>query len=222
MKHSWLHKKDAKKLILFFGGWSCDEQAFKTIPSEDYDVVMLYDYSNLTFPLEVENAMDNYSEVSLLAWSFGVWVAQIALYPLKDRLKNTVAINGTLHPVDRSYGIPTPIALGTLSGLSDKNLKKFHRRMFSNRDDWSRFEAAYPLRAFDEVKNELFLLFEHFKVQKPKHDFYQTAIISKEDLIFSAVNQTNYWQGKAKLIEMQQGHFCFYVFQDWKEIIGLK
>ena len=222
MKHIFLHDNENDKLILFFNGWSCDDRPFQNITCQDSDVIMLYDYRDLTLPTDVLKAISNYQNISVVAWSFGVWVAQQALYPLKDKLQQTIAVNGTIYPVDKDFGIPAPIALGTLSGLSDKNLQKFHRRMFSKREDWSKFEGNYPQRSFDEVKNELFLLLEHFKVQKLKDDFYQRAIVGKDDLIFSAVHQLNYWQGQVELIELNQGHFCFYEFKDWNEIIHLK
>ncbi len=222
MKHIFLHNNKHDKLILFFNGWSCDDKPFQNLSSQDSDVIMLYDYRDLTLPNEVLVAINSYSEVNVVAWSFGVWVAQLALYPIKDQLQQTIAINGTIFPVDKDFGIPAPIALGTLSGLSDKNLRKFHRRMFSERDDWAMFETNYPERSFEEVKNELFLLLEHFKVQKLKDDFYHTAVVGTHDLIFSSVNQLNYWQGKAHIAQLEQGHFCFYGYNDWNEIIRLK
>ncbi|MCU4156142.1 DUF452 family protein [Carboxylicivirga sp. A043] len=221
MKYSWLHKKNSHHLILFFNGWSCDEYPFSPLKSGECDVLMLNDYRDLTMPEEVFEFMEVYQKISVVAWSFGVWVAQVALYPLKETLRHTIAINGTLQPVDKEFGIPAPIALGTLSGLNDKNLEKFQRRMFSDKSHWKQFVDNKPQRGFDEVKNELFLLLQHFKVQKLKDDFYNTAVIGRSDLIFSASNQLSYWEGKADVVKVSGGHFCFYDFSNWYDIINL-
>lgn len=221
MEYKWLQKSDSKKLILFFNGWSCDEQPFKTVGSDGSDVLMVYDYRDLTLPKQVIESIYLYETVSVIAWSFGVWVAQLALYPLKNMLTRTIAVNGTVKPVDKYFGIPAPIAMGTLSGLNDRNLEKFQRRMFSEQEQWECFNQNKPLRPFDEVKNELFLLLQHFRVQRMKDDFYDTALISRSDLIFPSANQYHYWEGKADIIELNHGHFCFYGFDNWEELVHL-
>ncbi len=221
MEYKWLHKSDSESLILFFNGWSCDEQPFQTMSSGGSDVLMMYDYRDLTLPKQVVETMEQYQTISVIAWSFGVWVAQVALYPLKDKLACVIAVNGTAKPVDKDFGIPAPIAMGTLSGLNERNLQKFQRRMFSTQEHWAQFSRNKPFRPFEEIKNELFLLLEHFKVQKMKNDFYDAAVVASEDLIFPSANQRNYWKDRAEVIELNHGHFCFYSFDNLDEIIHL-
>lgn len=182
---------------------------------------MLNDYCDLSVPDEVLKATEQYQKVSVIAWSFGVWVAQVALYPLRKHLSKVIAINGTTQPVDKDFGIPAPVALGTLSGLNNRNLEKFQRRMFTDKVFWQQFIDNKPQRSFDEVKNELFLLLQHFKVQKLGNDFYDLAIVSTNDLIVPASNQLNFWNSRAHIIELEAGHFCFYDFHNWDEIINL-
>ncbi|WP_430811234.1 MULTISPECIES: DUF452 family protein [unclassified Carboxylicivirga] len=221
MKYTWLHKNYVERLILFFNGWSCDEQPFRTIGDGGNDVLMVYDYRDLALPNQVIEAMEQYQSVSVVAWSFGVWVAQVALGSLKYKLERTIAVNGTGAPVDKALGIPAPIAMGTLSGLNDRNLQKFQRRMFCTKEHWALFRANQPVRPLDEVKDELFLLLQHVKVQNLTGDFYDTALIGSCDLIFPAANQHRYWKDRAAIIELEQGHFCFYEFESWEQIIHL-
>ncbi|TRX64266.1 DUF452 family protein [Carboxylicivirga sp. M1479] len=222
MKYSWLHKTNAEQLILYFNGWSCDEKPFQFLKSKKADVLMFYDYRSISLPEEVLSQLDKYSRVYVVAWSFGVWVAQMLMYPIKHKIYEAIAINGTLKPLDIECGIPLPIAMGTLAGLSEVNLEKFHKRMFCHRSQWERFNNRKPERLIDDVKNELFLLYQHFKVQKLQTKFYNKAIIGSEDRIFSSENQMRYWErNNTRILKLKQGHFCFYEFTTWQDIISL-
>ena len=219
MNQTWLHQNNTEKLILFFNGWGCDEHPFEHLQSANYDVLMLNDYRDLTFPEEAFNAVHAYREVHVLAWSFGVWVAQCVLMPLKDQIHSAIAINGTFQPVSAQYGIPEPIILGTLTNLSARNLEKFQRRMLHGAADWQRFDAIMPQRELDEVENELFLLTQHFQVGKMKEGFYTQAIIGTDDRIIPTANQKAFWAGRVPIIELEQGHFCFFAFSSWDEVL---
>jgi len=221
MTHTWLHQNKADQLILFFNGWGCDERQFNHMASTDYDVLMLNDYRDLTLPNEAFNAVHDYNEVHVAAWSFGVWVAQCVLMPLKDKIQSAIAINGTFQPVSTHYGIPEPIILGTLSNLSERNLVKFQRRMLKNSEDWKQFEQVKPQRSLDEVENELFLLTQHFQVGKMKEGFYSQAIIGSDDRIIPTANQKAFWADRVSISELEQSHFCFFAFQSWDEVLNV-
>jgi len=221
MNTIWLHQNNSNKLILFFNGWGCDERPFQHMLASEYNVLMLNDYKELVLSDEVLEAIHHHDEVHVVAWSFGVWVAQCLLMPLKQMISSATAINGTLEPVSVKHGIPEPIALGTLSGLTDANLLKFQRRMLRSKEAWQRFEQVKPKRELEEVKNELFLLLQHFKVQKPGEGFYSGAIIGSDDLIMPVENQKAYWDSCAPVIELKQPHFCFFEFNSWTDILEL-
>ena len=219
MNHIWLHQNKADKLILFFNGWGCDQYQFQHMQSDNYDVLMLNDYRSLYLPESFWEALESYKEINVVAWSFGVWVAQCVMEEWGDRVYEAVAINGTTEPVSACFGIPKPIVMATLSNLSERNLEKFQRRMVKSSDLWARFEPVKPQRDLDEVENELFLLTEHFKVQKFKKNAFNKVIIGNDDLIMPTVNQKAFWQGKAELIDLDQPHFCFFAFHKWDDII---
>jgi len=222
MNCTWLHQNNTDKLILFFNGWGCDEHPFQHMISSGYDVLMVNDYRDLTLPEEAFKAVHDYKEVQVVAWSFGVWVAQSVLMPLKEQIQSAMAINGTFQPVSAQYGIPEPIILGTLTNLSERNLAKFQRRMVTNSEDWQQFERIKPQRLLDEVENELFLLTQHFQVGKMKEGFYSQAIIGTDDRIIPTANQKAFWVERVPVKELEQGHFCFFAFESWDEVLTIQ
>lgn len=72
MKHVWIRKNGARRLVVFFSGFACDADFLKEedIP-EGCDAVAFYDYRSLNFDIDVSA----YPEIGVAAWSFGVWVA---------------------------------------------------------------------------------------------------------------------------------------------------
>ena len=51
MQYHWLNKQNNEKLIIFFTGWSFDENPFKFLKSDNFDVMIFYDYNNLEIPV---------------------------------------------------------------------------------------------------------------------------------------------------------------------------
>ena len=118
MQSHWLNKQNNEKLIIFFTGWSFDENPFKFLKCDDFDVVIFFDYTNLQ-PVQIPD----YKKYFLISWSMGVFSA----YLLKDKLpefSKKIAINGTPYPVDNEFGIPLKPFLLTLrhaeKGLEEK------------------------------------------------------------------------------------------------------
>ena len=107
-------------------GWGLDEQPFCFLDSESHDVFMLYDYRDLSFPVDVKALFRPYKEIYLLAWSLGVWVSQSLKNLLPDRTAFSVAINGTLQPIHQQYGIAPDIFASTLQHLSPAPQIRLH------------------------------------------------------------------------------------------------
>ncbi|MDE6336835.1 MAG: DUF452 family protein, partial [Muribaculaceae bacterium] len=125
MKSEFLHKDNTGRLIIIFAGWSTAPDFYRHISLPGWDLLIVYDYSDLDFDKSV---MDGYHTVALFAWSLGVFVAS-KVVPA-DRIALAVAINGTESPVDDKFGIPVNIFNGTAQTLNTRNLAKFRRRMF--------------------------------------------------------------------------------------------
>ena len=131
MKYKWLNRGKNNKIILFFNGWGMDENVVNHLDSEDYDVLMFYDYNSLDTDFDFE-LLEAYFEKNLIAWSMGVMVAaylapSLAL-PLGEGKRT--AINGTLKPIDEEYGIHPKIYDLTIKGFNEKGRDRFIKSMF--------------------------------------------------------------------------------------------
>ena len=120
------------KLLLFFNGWGASPELFARLePDADRDYWVVYDYRG-GFGMEEE--VSAYKEVTVVAWSLGVFVATLALAERGLPIVRAVAINGTLFPMHDTLGIPQKIFLGTLENLNEEGIKRFNRRMCGSRD----------------------------------------------------------------------------------------
>ena len=74
MQKHWLKRIGAPDLIVVALGWASEPRLVQNIPTEGHDVLVLYDYRTLE-PLAAADTAP-YGQITLLAWSFGVWVAE--------------------------------------------------------------------------------------------------------------------------------------------------
>ena len=97
MKQHFIIKNNSKRLLLFFAGWGMDETPFLQIRPTDTDWMVCYDYRSLEFDTDL---LQEYSEIRLIAWSMGVWVASQLMkqYPSLP-ISHSIAINGTPYPI---------------------------------------------------------------------------------------------------------------------------
>lgn len=203
MKYKWLNKKTNQNLIVFFNGWGMDESVVKHLGFEEYDVLMFYDYNNLETDFDFQE-LNNYKTRYLIAWSMGVMTA--ALFDIKYDSKT--AVNGTLKPIDNSFGIPERIYDLTLKGFNEKGAKRFIQSMFEG-------ECKLPevSRDLENQKSELFAL----KTYCANPDFkYSKVFISNNDKIIPTKNQTAFWGIEPNL---KSGHCPFFLFKNWSELL---
>ena len=148
---SWLNKKeDNKKLILFFNGWGMNETPVNHLESEDCDILILYDYSDLSFDF-AEFDFSKYKEKNLIAWSMGVYVANLFKDVFKDFNKK-VAINGTCKMIDNDYGIAKKIYDITIKLFGEKTCEKFIQNMFEDGEIPAKVTIT---RTMENLKKEL-------------------------------------------------------------------
>ena len=214
MEYYWLNKKNNNKLIIFFAGWSFDEHPFKFLKCEDFDVLMFYDYSELNI-----GQIQEYDEYFLISWSMGVFCA----YQLKDKLpkfSKKIAINGTPFPVDDEYGIPLKPFLLTLRH-AEKGLEgKFYRNIFDTHEEFERYTHTQVKRSIANRVLELNLLYERSKNTPHSYiHYFDNALISRNDRIIPFKNQMKFWTGKAQTELLDSGHFPYYNFKCWNEIL---
>lgn len=216
MQYHWLNKAGNDSLIIFFSGWSFDYKPFECIDCSGYDVFMYYNYVFLDEILP--DIFCEYKKITLVSWSMGVFIA----YYLRDKLpefSEKIAINGTPYPVDDTKGIPRKIFDLTLRYAETGLREKFYINVFSN----NKFLEKYLKNPIERnIKNrveELESLDKLIKSTTFIYDdkFYTRALIGMDDKIIPPKNQLNCWKNKA--VKLNCGHFPFYYFKNWDEIL---
>lgn len=196
MKYKWLNKKNNNKLIIFFNGLGMDESVVEHLDSEDYDVVMFYDYNNL----DTDFILEDYEEKYLIAWSMGVMVATTFDFGYKS----ATAINGTLTPIDAKFGINPKIYDLTIKGFDSE---KFIQNMFDEK------VCIKVTRESDNQKSELAAI-KNYSANK---DFkYTKVLISDKDKIIPTKSQCAFWNKESNL---HSGHCPFLLFKKWSELL---
>ncbi len=216
MQYHWLNQKDGnKKLLLFFCGWSFDYKPFERLECNDYDVLMLYDYNDLSIPIEILG----YEEYFLITWSMGVFVA----YLLKEKLpefKEKIAINGTPFPVDNEKGIPIKTFDLTLKYVDTGLQGKFQRNLFKTEEEFQKYLQNPVAREISNQASELVSLKKLIdKTDVDYKKYYNRAIISNTDKIIPTRNQHNCWDNVCPVVVLNSGHFPFYDFESWNDIL---
>ncbi|WP_421919346.1 DUF452 family protein [Marinifilum sp.] len=219
MKTKWIHKNSKKECILFFNGWSFDDSPFSHLPSDEYDVMMCYDYRDILLPKEIEQLFADYNSINLIAWSLGVYIANLLLKDLKGAFANIIAINGTTYPIDNLKGIPPNVFQGTVLSLDEKNLEKFWMRMCGGKSAYQHFKANLPKRDLSDQYAELVELQSIIQTHFVDWSIFCSALIGKQDLIFTLSNQKYAWNSNVECIERDYPHYCFDKWNSWDEII---
>ena len=216
MRMEWLNKNGSDRVILFFNGWSMDAAAVKHLKTEA-DLLMLYDYrkmDDVSLP-----GLETFREVFVVGWSMGVWAANRILSRMSIGKSVNIALNGTERPVDARYGIPPKIYCLTEQGMNEQGREIFMRRMLGNRRETERFRENRSSRSLEDICEELSSIRKQCvgEVYPLKWD---RVYISEGDVIFTVENQLNWWKGKTAIHLLAGGHYPFYNFQNWEEIIG--
>ncbi|MCM1093092.1 MAG: DUF452 family protein [Lachnospiraceae bacterium] len=192
------------RLILIFAGWGMDDNLFSDLSFAGYDVMVVWDYTDRDFE---ESFLNGYSEIYLFAWSFGVYIASLLLSGLnRFPLMLRVAINGSVTPVDDFTGIPESIFQGTLSGLDERNLSKFYRRMCGTREEYESFAAKKPQRDIDDLRHELSRIFEMSREESGDVSGWDRAVIAEDDRIFPCANLARAWAALPRVRYTSGGH----------------
>ena len=220
MKSVWLNKQNNKNLIVFFAGWSFDEKPFIALNYTDYDVLVVYDYNSLFIPEDLKDFL-GYENKTLITWSMGVFVA-CKLKDLFADFNKKIAINGTTSPVDDTYGIPVRMFELTLKHAQKGLEGKFYQNLFPTEEEYQLY-SSYPVqRSIENRVSELENLYTLIKNENNLESvgFYDLAIVSDFDKIIPPKNQIEcHNKNLTPVITVPYGHFPYYHFASWKEII---
>ena len=196
-----------------------DELPLAALESHDWDVLMFYDYVDLVPDKDLGKLLSSYDETALIAWSMGVWAGQQIFSSYRQQLKTSLAVNGTLCPIDDQFGIPKAVVQATMEHFDEKQRLKFYHRMCRDREVYRRFVREQPVRSVENQKEELAALLETAGCKREEEPLYQRALVADHDFIMPTANQLNFWP--EKMVKQRSGtHFLFYSYQSWDEIVG--
>ncbi len=216
-------KCNSSKLIVFFAGWAMDAKPFSKLRHNNYDIAVIYDYNTFTFNnytkyngnnyIQYDSTdrftqlLNNYTDIYIVAWSMGVWVASYCFNNLFNKqsvkgenilddvytkkIRRSVAINGTLCPISNTWGIPGDIFQGTIDNLPN-GLDKFNLRMCGSKSLYLKYKENAPNRNAESIKNELISLRDNYSFCNNLR--WDKAIISTKDNIFPPKNLSNFWE----------------------------
>lgn len=211
MEYKWLNKGIVpnNKIIIFFNGWGMDDSIVKHLNVGNFDILMFYDYNSLKTDFLFET-LENYKERYLISWSMGVMVGSIFAKKLLPITKS-VAINGTLLPINSDYGIHPKIYDLTIKGFNEQGKEKFIKSMFDTEDLQN--EQININRSLENQHRELIAL----KVYLADKDFhYDKAIISDSDKIIPTKSQVAYWNAEPNF---KSGHCPFFKIKKWSDLL---
>lgn len=206
---------NSSQIVVILAGFAMDEKPFRVMETKDSDYLYLYDYSDLAFGFD----FSKYQKKSVLTFSYGVFILGLLIKEF-SHFDKKVCVNGTLKPIDKDFGINPKIFDLTLENLSKDSLLKFYSKMFDNSLDYEYFLENLPNRNIENLKDEL-LNIKYLAQKYSNIDFNPDKIyISKGDKIFSQKSQDNFWKNMLKF-EIEAGHFQFYKFKSFSEILDL-
>lgn len=221
MKSAWLHQHQHQhqQLIIFCNGWGMDAAPFLPLGARDYDVLMLFDYRDLTLDCDLATLFRQYHKTLLVSWSMGVWAGQQIFQPWSHCLQGAIAINGTLCPIHDQFGIPVQLYGATLDQFSEATRLKFYRRMCRDRQTFNTFLDNQPQRSVQNQGLELAALQGQVTCHPAETAIYTQVVIADQDLVVPTANQLAFWQGR-EVCRIEGPHFPFYGWNTWDELVG--
>lgn len=190
-----------RRLILIFAGWGIDPSLFRSLEKKGYDIAVVWSYDSGNQSQILEDAIRDYDEICLIAWSFGVLMAEriySALPALQKKTTLRLAVAGTETPVDDNRGIPVNIFKATLDGLDSPDaLLRFHRRICGGARAHACMPAPETTHDIATLRRELDYLGQEATGHKQPSLRWDRAIITGRDLIFPSAAQQKAWEESA-------------------------
>jgi hypothetical protein len=199
MKLFYHNKENNLRLLLLFNGWGFDHKIFQSIDVPQYDVCSVYDYT------EIEPALfaftETYLEVTIAAWSYGVFIADLCSDALANVTK-AIAINGSRNPIDDEKGIPRDIFLATMQSFNAATREKFYLRTVGGRSAYLIISERLPDREVDDQLAELKSLYRLSQIERRTKGLkWDIAVVSTRDKIFPFTNLINEWGDGIVVVE---------------------
>jgi len=219
MKTHIRRRENNEKLIIVFGGWGIDQNAFIPLCTESHDFMLYFNYS-ADEPLVLPDRK-TYGQVVLIGWSLGVWAAEYLSDSMNLNPDLTIAVNGTPVPADDKYGIPLDIFEGTLNNIDESGIYKFNLRLFGNKDILDDNVDKLSKRSINSYGAELRWLYNRIMENPDKNYRWDIAVSSINDRVFTPDNQIKYWKNRkdTRHIKIDQPHYPFHYWGSFDNMI---
>lgn len=219
MKTYIKRRESNSDLIVVFGGWGTDQNAFLPLCTDDHDLILYYNYS-ADEPFVIPDPK-TYNSVTMIGWSLGIWAAEYLSDTMDLKPDFSIAVNGTPYPADNLYGIPLDIFEGTLNNLSEQGLEKFNIRIFGDKKTLGSNRDRTSQRTLESLKDELRWMYNRIMETNELKYRWNIAVASNDDRIFPYKNVHDFWSKKSntKLVTMDLPHYPFFKWKSFKEMI---
>jgi biotin synthesis protein BioG len=219
MKSTWLHRHSRQALIVFCNGWGMDDRPFRHLEADRCDVLMLWDYRQMTPAPDIAVLDGQYAEIYLVGWSMGVWAGQRMFSPVREHFQAAIAVNGTLCPIHDRFGIPEATITGTLRNFSEVSRGKLYQRMCRDRQGRLVFQENLPARSLDGQKEELQALMRTCDCRPAEESLYSHVMVADKDAVMPTANQLQFWQAADPRV-VCGGHFPFHLWPSWDAFLA--
>lgn len=182
MKFKWLSRGAGDTATVFFAGFACDAAILSKCSLPKTDVCVVFDYRDFSLS---EN-FSRYAKVRIVAWSFGVKVADVATADWAN-VVSRIAICGSTFPVDDTLGIPRAVFEKTLENFDAAGVEKFYKRVCGARN-FAQNRAILCSRTPDELRDELRSCGRFFDADHTVKSRWDCAFACVGDKIFPTRN----------------------------------
>ena len=211
--------REAEEALVVFNGFSLDPLCFEHLGHETLDLFICGNYSQLDLPQELLTLAGRYKRVSVVAYSLGVWVWSQVEEVLNLPPGGRIMVNGTCEPLHPRLGIPPRIFRLTLENFTLEGREQFYRNLSGSPEIHTRLEKCLPRRTWEDQRSELESLWYSISQYPSRRVTPNLAIISTQDRIIPPGNQKSYWEPRSPVLTLDSGHFPFFHWDSWEEIL---
>lgn len=203
MRCRFVKRESSKRLVLIFADWGCDWRIFAPLTLPEYDIAVVWDYSELTFSWK---RFMGYGEICLVGWGFGVFAASITVHEIEPLITSRIAVNGTLTPLDDLTGMSPSRWRSLENTLSPTVWRRYMQSWFVNDREYRKAEENLPRRTIADIRNELIQLETHTIFHAEQMSDWDMAIVSVHDNVFPVASQTESWHPKTIVRYVDSSH----------------
>jgi len=210
-----LINNNKNKLIIFLTGWGCDSNQFRYMKSKNYNVLIVYDYSdkNLNFDFS------KYQEINLVAFSAGVLMSCVLKNKL-PRLNKKIAFNGNPKNFDSYYGLSKELE-EKFRSITHKTVVPFRREyMVFNEKELQLCNHYHSSRSIEDSNIE-FNMLEKYCADEIDVMNFNLIMISDSDKIFTLQRQKEYFKNCNCKIIPNCAHYPFFKYDNFDKIMEL-